>query len=68
MIKVSRKGTDVKVEYYNDFNQREGQAAAFCKSIKAAQELTQDVRKAVSLGYGFAKCRAILEGDTIQHD
>ena len=65
MIKVTRKGVDIKVEYYNDFNQREGCATTFCKSVKDAEELANTVRKAVKQGYGFAKCRAILEGDSL---
>lgn len=65
MIKVTRQGVDVQVEYFNDFNQREGAATTFCKDITSAKELAATVRKAVKLGYGFAKCRAILEGDTL---
>lgn len=65
MIKVTRKGVDIKIEYTNDFNQVEGVATTFCKDIKSAEELTKTVRKAISMDYGFAKCRALLEGDTL---
>jgi hypothetical protein len=65
MIKVTRKGVDIKVEYYNDFNQCEGCATTFCKSIKDAEELVKTIRKAIKMDYGFAKCRAILEGDSL---
>jgi len=65
MIKVTRNGVDVKVEYFNDYNQRERVATAFCKNVESSKELTSTIRKAIKLGYGFVKCRGILEGDTI---
>ena len=65
MIKVSRKGVDVKVTYTDEMG-KDSAATAFCKNTEAAQELAEEVREAVNLGYGFAKCRAILEGDTIK--
>lgn len=65
MIKVTRKAQDVTVEYFNDLDQREGRSSVFCKDIASAKELAATVRKAVKLGYGFAKCRALLEGDTL---
>jgi len=65
MIKVTRKGVDIKVEYYNDYNQREGVATTFCKDVQSAKELTATIRKAINLDCGFVKCRALLEGDTL---
>ena len=65
MIKVTRKGVDIKVEYINDFNQHEGTATTFCKDIASAKELTATIRKAIKMDYGFAKCRALLEGDSL---
>ena len=65
MIKVNRKGVDITVKYYNDFCRLEGSATTFCKDIKSAKELAKTIRQARDLGYGFAKCRAILEGDTL---
>jgi len=65
MIKVTRKGVDIKVEYTNDFNQVEGVATTFCKDVESAKELTVTIRKAISMDYGFVKCRALMEGDTL---
>lgn len=65
MIKVTRKGVNINIEYINDLNQSEGMATAFCKDVKSAKELTATIRKAISMDYGFAKCRALLEGDTL---
>ena len=65
MIKVTRKGVDVKVVHTNDYNQVEGIATTFCKDIKSAEQLTKTVRKAISMDYGFVKCRALLDGDTL---
>ena len=65
MIKVTRTGVDIKVEYINDFNQSEGTATAFCKSVDDAKELVSTIKRAIELDYGFAKCRALLEGDTL---
>lgn len=67
MIKVSRNGVDVKV-VYTDESEKERIATAFCKNIELAQELVDEVQEAINQGYGFAKCRSILEGDSLpQH-
>jgi len=65
MIKVTRTNVDVKVEYISDYNQSEGVATAFCKSVDDAKALVSTIKQAIKLDYGFAKCRAILEGDTL---
>lgn len=65
MIKVTRKGLDIKVEYYNDYNQRDGVATTFCKDVQTAKELVSIIRKAIKTDCGFVKCRALLEGDTL---
>jgi hypothetical protein len=65
MITVKRKGVDVFVTYTEETGQKRV-ASAFCKNVEAAQELASEVREAIKLGYGFAKCIAILEGDTVR--
>jgi hypothetical protein len=65
MIKINRKGVDIAVVYYNDLNQRENGANVFCKDVDSAKELVKTLRTAIKRGYGFAKVRAITEGDTL---
>ena len=56
---------DVKVTYTDELEQSHI-AMAHCKNIEWAKRLTNMVRHAINQGYGFAKCRALLEGDSIQ--
>ena len=65
MIKITRTGTDIRATYYNDFNQKESGLNTFCKDIASAKELTKTLREAVKRGYGFAKVRSIVEGDSL---
>ena len=64
MIKVNQKGFDVTVTYIDEMEQ-EHIASVFCKDVEAARDLKKEVNEAVKEGYGFAKCRAILEGDSL---
>lgn len=67
LIKISRKGVDVKVIYTDELG-KQHVATAFCKNKELAQDLADEVSEAIKQGYGFAKCRAILEGDSLpQH-
>ena len=64
MIKVTRKGSEVKVTYSNEVD-RDMASKANLNSIPAATEIATTIRLAIALGYGFAKCRSILEGDSL---
>jgi hypothetical protein len=64
MIKVTRRGVDITVTLTDEFGNKHA-AATFCKSIIDAEKLAKTIRKAVKMGYGFVKCRAILEGDEL---
>jgi hypothetical protein len=62
MIKVVRRGIDVTVTLTEDGGQK-NTAAIFCKDVRTADKLAKMVRNAAESGCGFAKCRAILEGE-----
>lgn len=64
MIKVNQTGFNVTVTYTDELRQ-EHKANTFCKDVEAARELKREVNEVIKEGYGFAKCRAILEGDSL---
>jgi hypothetical protein len=67
MIKVTRKGLDIAVTYYDDFGKVENGCSTFRPTIEKAEALTQSIRKAIKSGKGFIYCRDMAEG-LIEHD
>ena len=64
MIKVSRKRRDVTAQYFDGLGEPHV-VTTTCKDVLSAMALQRDINKAIARGYGFAKCKAIMEGDAL---